>query len=211
MIEFNAINAVLVPVNARVDLFQQLWLVKNEIVSEAAKGIFTPVAVQCADDDIEVVILPNRIQVTAKAGTLGQQLALAVARLDRLIERAGSALVPYQGVGINAVAIVLGDSATSLESHFIRDNEYVADLAQSREFAITTREEAMGGSVVTKIERVKHVENSSVGVRFDFNFHRDATDLAQARLHFAAIDEISTTIEKRVALAERVITQGAHA
>jgi hypothetical protein len=67
MTELHNCNIVVVAKNLNPSIFNQLWLVNNKIFSEddfMSDSFFTPAAVSVQTKDIQLLIVPDRLQLT---------------------------------------------------------------------------------------------------------------------------------------------------
>lgn len=177
MIEQQASNVVVIPLNARVDLFQQMWLVKHGLLEEEATGFFTPVAVQASDANCEILIMPNRVQIAGK-GDLDAAVEAATKRMSALITQAGSALSPFSGCGLNFQWVLRVEEAAlpSLERLFFCENPLFNAMSDARDamFSVTERRDDV--KVTTKLDYGRNKETGLTGIMVDLNFHSDAAD-----------------------------------
>jgi hypothetical protein len=205
MIEIDSANVVLIPSSARMETFQQLWLVKKEVISESATGIFTPVVVQCSDEQVDLVMLHNRVQISGKGPDVERGLRVAAARMNNLITAAGGSLEPYLGLGVNVVAVIPGGPDTrSVEDLFVAQNPFLDQVAASREVSISVSENIGDEKVVMRIEKGIHKESKELGIRVDFNFHRDTPTVEQAIDILAGIDSFTARVVERMGSVEKM-------
>lgn len=179
-------NVVVVPVSLRMDVFQQYWLIKNNIVKEDASGFFTPVAVQCTDDDFEILILQDRIQVVSKCGDLSEGLGLASRKMIDLLSAAGSAALPISGGGLNALIALSGGNAKPelIRAEFL-NSELIDKEAEVASIGLNFAQKLGFGLVTTKLSFGVHAVTSEEAIIMDFNCHRELASLEELKILFA--------------------------
>lgn len=179
-------NVVVVPVNLRMDVFQQYWLIKNNIVREDANGFFTPVAVQCSDDDFEILILQDRIQVVSKNEDLAAGLELASHKMIDLLSAAGSAALPISGGGLNAQLAISGGNAKPehLRAEFL-NSELIDKGAEVASIGLNFAQKLGFGLVTTKLAFGVHAVTSEEAIIMDFNCHRELASIEELKALFS--------------------------
>lgn len=206
MIKSQFANVVLVPVNFRVDIASQLWLVRNKLVDETANGFFTPVAVQCADESADFLILPNRIQITSKLPTVAEGLQEAASRMRRFIGAAGAALNPIQAVGLNAQIVLQADDLRGLERGYFSQGALLRSLSPERDLSFSASEDEASGKITTKVAYAKNVETGELGVSIDINSHVDVTAIEQVEEALYKVEAFAELCMTRAQLVQEDIT-----
>lgn len=191
MIKSQFANIVLVPINFRVDLASQIWLVKNGLVKEESNGFFTPVAVQCEDDEVQVLVLNNRIQIMSKIESVTEGIRDAASRMTKFMSAAGGTLGQLEGVGANCQVVLDVAEPGTIERAFFRDSNLSRRAGTNRELSLTVNEISASGSFTTKIQMGKHNDTGEPGLVIDFNSHADASDSSQVREFLSKVDEIA--------------------
>lgn len=199
MIESQKGNVVLVPVGLRPELFQQYWLIKNRLLGENASGIFTPVVVQCSDDDFELLVLQDRLQIHAKVNDLTQAMATSADRLRQFIQAAGSSIGPLKGAGLNCQVVITGDGAGSdfVRRTFFQERFFDGIEEGLMNMSLSFAESLQFGLVTTNINSVVHSETERHGIQVDFNCHRDVTTLDDVDNLLASANEFAQFCQRR--------------
>lgn len=200
MIVERSFNVVVVPVNARVDLFQQLWLTKQGILDENSTGIFTPIAVQCSDSEIELLILTNRVQVRAKSAA-AEAIRMCVDRTLNLVHQSGSALMPISGCGINVDCVLTagdGQHQVGIEEAMLKADAIPVDFVRPLTASVTTSETIGSLTINTSISALKHKESLKDGVAFNTNFHFDGESVEGLTEFFNRAEEFLGMVDARV-------------
>lgn len=207
MIKSQFANVVIVPVNFRVDIASQIWLVKNGLVKEESSGFFTPVAVQCEDDSVEVLVLPNRIQITSKLPSMTDALLDAAERMTRFIDVAGSALTPIEGIGVNCQVVLETDDLDGIRRVYFTDSGLLRASAEGRDLSFTLAETIALGRLTTKVQYAKHIETGEMGLVMDFNCHADAAESGQVLEFLGSVKDIAEICGDRVQVVRSDIAQ----
>lgn len=199
MIESQKGNVVLVPVGLRPELFQQYWLIKNGLLAEDASGIFTPVVVQCADSDFEVLVLQDRLQIHSRVDDLAKAMESSADRLRRFIQAAGNSIGPVRGAGLNCQVVITGENAGT---GFVKDSFFQKQLFDEAEgtlsnLSFSVAETLNFGLVTTNIASVKHSESERQGIQVDFNCHRDVSTLDEVEQLLASADDFAQFCRRR--------------
>lgn len=198
MIKSQFANIVVVPINFRVDVASQIWLVKNELVKEESNGFFTPVAVQCEDDEIQILILPNRIQIMSKIESVNEGIRDAANRMSKFVAAAGGALSQIEGVGANCQVVLDVAGSASIERAFFRDSGLMRCASSDRQVSLSIIETTTSGAFTTKVQMGKHHESGESGLLLDFNCHMEATDASQVNDFLAKAGEVATMCNDHV-------------
>lgn len=205
MIKSQFANVVIVPVNFRVDIASQIWLVKNGLVKEESNGFFTPVAVQCEDDSVEVLVLPNRIQITSKLPSMTDALHDSAARMTKFIEVAGSALTPIEGIGVNCQIVLEAEDSTGIQRAYFSNSGLLNASSEDRDLSFTLVETIALGRLTTKVQYAKHIETGETGLVLDFNCHADAAEASQVLDFLGRVKEVADMCNGRVELIKNDI------
>ena len=213
MIVYQSANVVIVPVSAQIGQLNQLWLYKNGILSEDAQGIFTPVAVQATDADVELLLLQNRLQVQGRQPAFADALQLATTRAQLLINAAGSSVLgALTGVGLNVQLFWnqhgQSDPGTLLERAFLKEGTVVSRLSSDRKLGISIVEFIDGIKLTTKIEHAQNDRSGEPGIGMDANVHADLVDVSAVSAFLNRANEYANYIQERVALIENEILAG---
>lgn len=193
MIKSQFANIVIVPINFRVDVASQIWLVRNGLVKEESNGFFTPVAVQCEDDEVQVLVLPNRIQVMSKIESVTEGIRDAASRMSKFMAAAGGTLGQLEGIGANCQVVLDVTESATVERAFFRDSNLTRRASSERDLSLSVTENTASGSFTTKIQMGKHNESGEPGLVVDFNSHMEVSDASQALEFLGKVDEIAAT------------------
>lgn len=209
MIAEQSANVVVVPVGAQVGQLNQLWLYKQEILAEDCQGLFTPVAVQATDHDLEVLFLPNRLQLVGKRPVFPEALALAAERAARLVNAAGGAILgALSGVGFNVQLFwsLQGHphSADLLERVFVREGA-LDQLDKSRQVGLSVSEQLEGWKLTTKFDHANNIGTGEMGLSMGINAHSDLQDVTDAVAFLGRAQEFSALLQGRIDQFEKEV------
>lgn len=171
MIVHQSANAVLVPAapTMRMETFSQLWLVNHGVVSEQCNGFFTPVAVQCTDEELDVFLVPNRIQLVSKRASLREGVPHSVDRMLHFIDAARGALPPMSFAGLNfAAGFPCADAPAVVRRLFLNDAPWPKATVAVHDVQVSATEALGVGKVTTKVASGLTHEGEPVLV-LDFN------------------------------------------
>lgn len=177
MIEKLQANAILLANQLNLSIFQQLWLVENEILSKDEFGLeafFSPMAVSVRNDLFDFLVIPDRVQVTAK------EIDKAGPIFERILSGIVKALphTPYTALGFNFQAILATESRDRLEAisrHLCLrdDNPLATEFTDSNaRFGIYLSKEGLGMRLGVDIKPAVDIDKREV-LQVNFNFHRD--------------------------------------
>ena len=202
MIVEHTANAVIVPANAQVGQLSQLWLFKQGIISEEGKGLFTPVAVQAADADVELLLLPNRLQIGVRRATYAEALPMAAERAQVLLQAAGDTVIgALAGVGLNVQVWwnLKGFASPDnlLESKFFKDG-VLDHFTKDRQMGLSVIEQIDGVKITSKLDHARNVHSGEPGLALDINVHVDVVDIPSASAFLARTPEFVEAVSKRV-------------
>jgi hypothetical protein len=122
-------DVVIVASEVRVATFTQLWLVDKAVLPREmlADSIFTPMVVNAATQDVQLTVVPNRIQIASRRPEGIPEVARTA---SRFLEAADSA-IGVSAVGINYRFVLTGESADAFAA---RTERLVGDLPSLESF-----------------------------------------------------------------------------
>lgn len=213
MIEEQSSNIVLVPVGAQIAQLNQLWLYKQGILGEDAQGLFTPVAVQAGDAELDLLLLPNRIQFTAKGqNSLRDGWSFAAERLRKLLDAGAPMVGPLTGLGLNAQAFWStgdrSDGDTMIERALVPSEKLLGAFVQDRQMGLSVLERFDGIVLTTKIDSAKNMVTDQSGIGVDCNVHAELQDGATALNFLSRIDDLAARVEARFRAVEMAVLGG---
>lgn len=210
MIVHQSANAVLVPASPtmRMEAFNHLWLVNHEVVSKESTGFFTPVAVQCTDDDLEVFLIPNRIQLASKRTTLQDGLPHCVERMQHFVDVAQAALPPMSFAGLNfSAGFVCADPAAIVRRLFLGNAAWPKPEAEVNDVQVTVTE-ALGAGKVTVRVASGLAGAGSPALVLDFNTELAIAEASQFTEFSRCADAFKTLCEEKMSFIERELRGG---
>jgi len=180
MNEFIKNNIVIVAHNLNPSIFTQIWLVKNNIINEndfLSDSLFTSAVVSVNTNDLQLLVVPERIQLTFKNKETQEKLINEVLRkIVNLLPH-----TPYSAIGFNFELILepvdLKEFPKITKSIFVSDRNPLVtffDNEDSRFGIVMTREvEKMRLNLnIRPVEKITE-SGKEEALKFIFNFNKN--------------------------------------
>lgn len=169
-------NAVIIAQNLNPSIFTQLWLVKQNIFEEHEfqQGcLFSPAAVNAKGANKDVLIVPERLQVTVLDSESNGVAQEAIRRIITALPH-----TPYKAVGFNFTWISSADDAAQFPSvirkMFVSETNPLAPFFLSDDARFGVYMSTGFGNMRLRLEIKPLVGDTTL--RFDFNFHQDLSE-----------------------------------
>ena len=172
-------NVVIVAHQFNPSIVNQLWLVKNGILSENdfdINCVFTPVISQTQAHEFTLLILPEQLQFAPKLEVKNDD-ALVFSKVGRIIEKLPH--TPFSAAGLNFIWHIsapeknMGDFTKSL---FWRDNALFREFDyEDARFGAYLSKNVLGSRLKLDIKPVFRTDDSKriEILQFAFNYHVD--------------------------------------
>jgi hypothetical protein len=175
-------NIVIVAQNLNPSIFTQLWLYTQGVFSEKEfkqNSFFTPAAVQVLTDDSELLIVPERLQLTFLKND--KQDVLAKHIIGTIVEALPH--TPYNALGFNFnwVSEPSDDIifAENLREMFLSPKNPLSSYfnVDSARFGMYMAKDIDNMKLKLDMKPVKHLQDSNKeALQLNFNFHKDLRD-----------------------------------
>lgn len=195
MIESSQVNAVLVAESINLNIFQPLWLIDNEIISraeiESGTSFNTPVAVSISTSTFDLLIVPERIQLTLKNNKDN-----AKNDIQRIIGGIVNKLphTPYSAIGLNFNYTLTSNDQEdfvkkSKELFMVDTNPLVSEFnTDDVRAGMYTSKDMFGSRLRLDIKPIINNERNEA-IQVNYNIHRNVTTSTE-------IEDIISNISK---------------
>lgn len=195
MIESSQVNAVLVAESFNLNIFQPLWLIDNEIISraeiESGTSFNTPVAVSISTSTFDLLIVPERIQLTLK-----NNKDSAKNDIQRIIGGIVNKLphTPYSAIGLNFNYTLTSNDQDdfvkkSKELFMVDTNPLVSEFnTDDVRAGMYTSKDMFGSRLRLDIKPIINNERNEA-IQVNYNIHRNVTTSTE-------IEDIISNISK---------------
>jgi len=184
MLECNQITAVLIANSFNLSIFQQIWLINNEIVTQdefnSGNNFFTPAAVSVQTSEYDLLIVPDRAQlvIPPKASDSNQIIQRVIGGIIRTLPH-----TPYTAAGLNFTYIIkLSDPKALVEkckNIFVsKDNPLSEDFASDdARFGIYLSVDIFGIRLRLDIKPIRLNVDGNDALQLAFNANSDSSDI----------------------------------
>lgn len=197
MIENLQANAVLLANQLNLSIFQQLWLVENNLLQKDEFGsetFFSPMAVSVRNEQFDFLVVPDRVQVTVT-----REIERSGPLFDRILCGIAKALphTPYTALGFNFQSTFVAKTPEHFEATSRRlclrdDNPLATDFTESNaRFGLYLSKDVFDMRLRLDIKPARD-ENKREVLLVNFNFHRD---LKSASDIFSFVPRWNETLE----------------
>lgn len=179
MVNLIASNIVILAQNLNPSIFSQLWLIKAGVITEKENienAFFTPSGVSFDTPHFELIVVPERLQVSFKKTDIESQIALMERTCGRIVKELPH--TPYTAVGFNMDwAIEIADETnykkTMGEIFLSNSNAFAAFFASdSPIFGMTLAKEIIGMRLTLTLSQAVNQKTKAKGMLFKFNFNQ---------------------------------------
>lgn len=195
MLESSQVNAVLVAESFNLNIFQPLWLIDNEIITrteiESGTSFNTPVAVSISTDTFDLLIIPERIQLSLKNDEDN-----AKDNIKRIIGGIVNKLphTPYSAIGLNFNYTLTSNNQDSFvrktKELFMTDTNPLASEFNTDDVrvGIYASKDIFGSRLRVDVKPIINKDRNEA-VQVNCNIHRNVTSATE-------IEDIISNISK---------------
>ncbi len=203
-------TVVVVPSSLKLELFQQFWLVKNKILKEDSTGFFTPVAIQATDDEVDLLILQDRIQISSKDADLAKGMKIAAGKITQLQAAADGAVSSLKSAGLNAQIAIGGIESPGVAlSETYLNSTLLESGCEVLSAGLYLTQDIGFGAVTTRVSAGVNAETGEQAVVLDVNCHRDIVNDGELAELIASIDDLMDFCGRRVSGIQADLSKGA--
>jgi len=175
-----ASNVVIVAENLNPSIFREVWLVKEGIFTEEeidSKSFFSSVSVNVLTPNVELLVVPERLQLTLKTSE-GQ---------DEIIKKVLGSVVealphtPYKAIGFNFYWILEPSDQSNLQKvaqeMFLSEKNPLRNAfnAEDARYGIYLSKDELGMRLKLDVKPIKKVDGDITKEALQFHFNFDKT------------------------------------
>jgi hypothetical protein len=210
MLNTDQATIVLAANTFNVSIFQQAWLLENEVIRReefsGGDNIFTPMAVNISNSDFSFLVVPERIQLVAKRNfnQAGQNFSRIIGKIADCLPHS-----PISALGLNFdFSVPISEADEFFTKHrelFVCSSNPLGDFFTSEDtrFGVYLSKNYLDGRLRLDMKPVMRGETEHF--KLSFNYHRDIASMKE--IHpilnmwddiFAYVQSISVELDKNL-------------
>jgi hypothetical protein len=182
MKELLSTNVVIVARDLNPSLFSQIWLDKHDIIKEeefSDKSVFTPPIIQALTDDFQLLVIPERLQLTIINKQINDS-ELVMDKVGKIVQLIPH--TPFTAIGSNFHWKIIPDLPEEfidfMNKLFIKPENplYKQFAEENARFGAYLSKDIFGTRLKLDIKPVRNKIDDSEYLQFTFNYHLELTD-----------------------------------
>jgi hypothetical protein len=207
-------NIVVLAENLNPSLFTQLWLIKIGVISETDNiegSFFTPTAVNLITPKFDLLVVPERLQLTIKIEEPREQQEVLNKICGNIIKAIPH--TPFTAIGFNmewiAVSRYKHEFHDILREMFVSEKNPIAPFFKTDDstFGMSFSKNEIGTRLSLNVSHVINNKEGTHGLRFKFNFHKQIENSDRERA-VAILLEMLNNWQKARGIAEEIVMEG---